>query len=373
MVALRPSSMSKDSSSCVTLSLPHNSFMGLPRVGNTRICGFPKKNAKIYHTHLRILVPIMRNTPLRLEASRESLGLTQEQNIDKANVEEEKLDKGLDLFDEMKHRFLTFKRHRYLENLDHYQSLARAQAPKFMVIACADSRVCPSYILGFQPGEAFVVRNVGNLVPPFENGPTETNAALEFSVNTLEVENILVIGHSCCGGIQALMSMEDGVQSSSFIRNWVIVGKDARLRTKAIAANLSFDQQCRHCEKFYQMTLITDPLLSSVAVESKKIEKAKVNEEKVYSSSLGSSDAIDFGIGHEFGQFLHLNSRRVRTPGYSDKKEPLVTEVNYIDFHRNLSTGCWNLPCPEACYTTFTEHHPKYSLYLIEIVICQTS
>ncbi|KAF5938340.1 hypothetical protein HYC85_022599 [Camellia sinensis] len=103
---------------------------------------------------------------------------------------------GSDLFNEMKHQFLSFKR----ENLECYENLAKSQAPKFMVIACGDSRVCLSYILGFQPREAFVVRNVANLVPPFENGPTETNAALEFAVNSLEVENILVIGHSCCGG-----------------------------------------------------------------------------------------------------------------------------------------------------------------------------
>ncbi|KAF5944267.1 hypothetical protein HYC85_018344 [Camellia sinensis] len=99
------------------------------------------------------------------------------------------------------------------ENLECYENLAKSQGSKFMVIACADSRVCPSYILGFQPGEAFVVRNVANLVPPFENGPTETNAALEFAVNSLEVENILVIGHRCCGGIRALMSMQDDVNS----------------------------------------------------------------------------------------------------------------------------------------------------------------
>ncbi|KAI7992260.1 hypothetical protein LOK49_LG12G00699 [Camellia lanceoleosa] len=103
------------------------------------------------------------------------------------------------------------------ENLECYENLAKSQAPKFMVIACADSRVCPSYILGFQPGEAFVVRNVANLVPPFVNGPTETNAALEFAVNSLEVENILVIGHSCCGGIRALMSMQDDVNSRWFM------------------------------------------------------------------------------------------------------------------------------------------------------------
>ncbi|GKV09481.1 hypothetical protein SLEP1_g20971 [Rubroshorea leprosula] len=56
-----------------------------------------------------------------------------------------------------------------------------------MVIACVDSRVCPSNILGFQPGEAFMIRNVANLVPSLESGPSETNAALEFAVNTLEV------------------------------------------------------------------------------------------------------------------------------------------------------------------------------------------
>ncbi|CAN1332307.1 Beta carbonic anhydrase 5, chloroplastic [Linum perenne] len=120
---------------------------------------------------------------------------------------------------------------------------------QFLVIACGDSRVCPSNILGFQPGEAFVVRNVANLVPPFESGPSETKAALEFAVNTLKVQNILVVGHSRCGGIRALMSMHDDVETSSFIGGWVSVGMNARTRTKAVASNLSFDNQCTHCEK----------------------------------------------------------------------------------------------------------------------------
>ncbi|RWW14062.1 hypothetical protein GW17_00022197 [Ensete ventricosum] len=124
-----------------------------------------------------------------------------------------------------------------------------------MVIACADSRVCPSNILGFQPGEAFTVRNIANLVPPFQHGASETSAALEFAVNTLEaskfhkVANILVVGHSRCGGIQALMSMKNDPGSRSFIKDWVSIGKTARLSTKAAAGNLSFEMQCRHCEK----------------------------------------------------------------------------------------------------------------------------
>ncbi|GMP86860.1 hypothetical protein CsSME_00039483 [Camellia sinensis var. sinensis] len=152
------------------------------------------------------------NPVLRLKASMEPPGLTE----GLTNSKQESIigtQNGSDLFNEMKHQFLSFKRQKFLENLECYENLAKSQAPKFMVIACADSRVCLSYILGFQPREAFVVRNVANLVPPFENGPTETNAALEFAVNSLEVENILVIGHSCCGGICALMSMQDDVNS----------------------------------------------------------------------------------------------------------------------------------------------------------------
>uniref|UniRef100_A0A5B6ZT40 Carbonic anhydrase n=1 Tax=Davidia involucrata TaxID=16924 RepID=A0A5B6ZT40_DAVIN len=229
----------------------NSSSIDLPRTSATTstIFGSQLKLPEIeQQTHLRLLNSFKTTLALRLKASREPLGVTQELT-NKKQKSVAGTQNGCDMFNEMKHRFLSFKKHKYLENLERFHNLSKSQAPKFMVIACADSRVCPSYILGFQPGEAFVVRNVANLVPPFENGPSETNAALEFSVNSLEVGNILVVGHSCCGGIRALMSMQDEVNSSSFIRSWVVVGKNARLSTKTVASNLSFDQQCRHCEK----------------------------------------------------------------------------------------------------------------------------
>ncbi|KAJ6802451.1 beta carbonic anhydrase 5, chloroplastic-like isoform X1 [Iris pallida] len=156
---------------------------------------------------------------------------------------------GEDPFEELRHRFLSFKRHICLDDAIHYQDLAQGQAPQFMVIACADSRVCPSKILGFQPGEAFTVRNIANLVPPFQHGASETSAALEFAVNSLEVPNILVVGHSRCGGIRALMSMKRENNSRSLISDWVSIAKSARLSTEAAAGNLSFEKQCSHCEK----------------------------------------------------------------------------------------------------------------------------
>ncbi|XP_050377041.1 beta carbonic anhydrase 5, chloroplastic-like isoform X4 [Argentina anserina] len=134
-------------------------------------------------------------------------------------------------FGELKDRFLSFKKQKFLKESEHFQNLAQVQDPKFMVIACADSRVCPSNILGFQPGEALMIRNVANLVPPFE------------------VENIFVIGHSSCAGIETLMTMQDDGDSSSFTHRWVVNAKVAKLRTKAATLHLSFDQQCRYCEK----------------------------------------------------------------------------------------------------------------------------
>ncbi|XP_057493522.1 beta carbonic anhydrase 5, chloroplastic-like isoform X1 [Actinidia eriantha] len=232
-----------------SLSLLHSKLSSIRTSDSaSTIFGSQLKSGEIEKTHLRLLVSFRSNPALSLKALRESPELTQELTNNKPKSIEETQD-GSNLFNEMKHRFLNFKKRKFLENSKHFQNLAMGQAPKFMVISCADSRVCPSNILGFQPGEAFVVRNVANLVPTYESGPSETNAALEFAVTSAEVENILVIGHSCCGGIRALMSMQDEVNTSSFISSWVLVGKNARLSTKAAASNLSLDQQCRHCEK----------------------------------------------------------------------------------------------------------------------------
>ncbi|KAJ4851197.1 hypothetical protein Tsubulata_024370 [Turnera subulata] len=212
------------------------------------IFGSKAKSGATERAQLRLWAVPKRGPGLKLQAAKEPPELTKQIKEDKLEVPTV-TESSTDLFDELKQRFLSFKKNKYMENLERYENLSKGQAPKFMVIACADSRVCPSSILGFQPGEAFVVRNVANMVPPYENGPTETNAALEFAVNSLKVGNILVIGHSRCGGIRALMSMHDDVETSSLIGSWVSNGMHARLRTKTAASHLSFDRQCKHCEK----------------------------------------------------------------------------------------------------------------------------
>ncbi|CAL5434322.1 unnamed protein product [Camellia sinensis] len=178
------------------------------------------------------------SSALRLKASKESPGLTEGLTNNKQKSCLAGTQNGSDLFNEMKHRFLSFKKHKFLKNLECFQNLAKVQAPKGLSLL--HPRVSTRRSLCSAMWRIWCLH--------LRNGPSETNAALEFSVNSLEVENILVIGHSCCGGIRALMSVQDKV-NSSFIQSWVVVGKNARLSTKAAASNLNFDQQCRHCEK----------------------------------------------------------------------------------------------------------------------------
>ncbi len=110
---------------------------------------------------------------------------------------------------------------------------ALGQSPKVMVIACSDSRVSPSIVMRAELGDIFLVSNVANIVPPYRPGKGthhSTSSALEFAVGTLGVEDIVVMGHSGCGGIHSLLNGApitlDG--EYSFIRQWVEIIKDAR-------------------------------------------------------------------------------------------------------------------------------------------------
>ena len=96
------------------------------------------------------------------------------------------------------------------------------QKPEVMVVACCDSRVDPSLILQCDPGDLFIVRNVANIVPPYEadEGHHGTSAALEFGVCYLHVKHLIILGHSQCGGIEALLN-EAQLKQNDFITRWV--------------------------------------------------------------------------------------------------------------------------------------------------------
>ena len=125
------------------------------------------------------------------------------------------------------------------------------QSPKTLIIGCSDSRVDPALISSASPGELFVVRNVANLVPPYESanlGFHGVSAAIEFAVCNLKVENIVILGHRQCGGIRALMLGDQKVENS-FVGRWVSIARNARDRILARLGKEDFETQCIECEK----------------------------------------------------------------------------------------------------------------------------
>ncbi len=150
-------------------------------------------------------------------------------------------------------------RERYFAKEQHiFEKLAsEGQQPKTMVISCSDSRVDPSIILSCSPGDIFVARNVANLVPPFHDKPRNNSigAALEFAVRFLQVQNIIVLGHSHCGGIKALLeSKEDKTQSESsqeerFIYDWVKIAEPVKNTVLENYNAKPFKEQAKACEE----------------------------------------------------------------------------------------------------------------------------
>ena len=128
--------------------------------------------------------------------------------------------------DESENALLTgyrrFREQRWPQERAEYETLASGQKPHTLVVACSDSRADPALIFDAAPGELFVVRNVANLVPPYQpDGQLHgVSAALEFGVRALEVSRIVVMGHAYCGGVHAMLNGAPET-CSDFVAPWV--------------------------------------------------------------------------------------------------------------------------------------------------------
>jgi carbonic anhydrase len=131
--------------------------------------------------------------------------------------------------------YSRFRTEHWLHEKERWETLKTGQKPRTMVIACSDSRVDPTTIFDSSPGEMFVVRNIANLVPPFEigGGRHGVSAALEFAVTQINVAEIMVMGHGACGGVAAAMTRvfeHSPAGEGGFIAHWIDLLDDARDR-----------------------------------------------------------------------------------------------------------------------------------------------
>ena len=147
--------------------------------------------------------------------------------------------------------FRTFQKDYFGSENSQFETLKQGQSPKTMIIGCSDSRVDPAILTNCAPGDIFTVRNVANLVPPYEEdgGRHGVSAALEFAVCHLEVEHIIVLGHSQCGGINALMAGNCGGKGDSFISSWMSIATPVRKKVLAELAGKDPQLQQRAAEQ----------------------------------------------------------------------------------------------------------------------------
>ena len=144
--------------------------------------------------------------------------------------------------------FKRFRAEYFQEQRARFERLAeRGQRPRYAIITCSDSRIDTTRIFDAVPGEIFLIRNIANLVAPYQPDDRQhsTSAAIEYAVRFLKVGQFVILGHAGCGGISALLDPPQ--QPTDFVGNWLQIARPARERVLA-DASLSPEQRQRQCE-----------------------------------------------------------------------------------------------------------------------------
>lgn len=158
-----------------------------------------------------------------------------------------------------------------------YELVKEGQKPKILFISCCDSRVVPNLITNTDPGDMFIVRNVGNFIPP--HSPDDkfhsTAAAIEYAVSHLKVSEIIVCGHSHCGAIHELYKDNNDHHAFVHITKWLELGAKAKNYVNLVMPDATLEKKLVATEKisvFFQLTnLLTYPEVK------KRVDEGKLN------------------------------------------------------------------------------------------------
>lgn len=123
-----------------------------------------------------------------------------------------------------------FREDYFKKEEEFFKRLSKGQSPEVLFVTCADSRVDPALVTQSRPGELFIVRNVGNIIPPFDalNDNNSVAGAIEFAVLSLKVNDIIICGHSNCGAIDALYKGEEEMKDMPHFRNWLDIARPVK-------------------------------------------------------------------------------------------------------------------------------------------------
>lgn len=161
---------------------------------------------------------------------------------------------------------IDFRQKSMADYRNRFAKLALRQSPDALFVACCDSRVVPNTFASSDPGDLFVLRNIGNLIPPYPNNyveGTSVSAAIEFSLSSLQVSDIIVCGHSECGAMQALLKKTGDIEKQPYLKTWLeyaassykrfqdtIHNKDNKITPVNVLSQINVLQQLDHLKTY---------------------------------------------------------------------------------------------------------------------------
>ncbi len=203
--------------------------------------------------------------------------------------------------------FNIFKATTYQNKKDIIRHLLdQGQKPTTMVISCVDIRVSPNEIFATNPGDLFILNNLGGLVPKYETtGIHGILSAIEYGVTVLEVENIVVLGHAKCDSIKMMLDDQDNKknkQLSESMRTWLEVAKEAREAVQKNMAGRAIEDQQQYCEHeslvVSMRNLLTYPYI---------VERMKKNKLNVYGVHFNIESGEILGFNPQTQDFVSLS------------------------------------------------------------------
>lgn len=195
-----------------------------------------------------------------------------------------------------------FQANYFARNRALFEELAEGQRPETLFITCSDSRVDPNLLTASRPGELFIVRNVGNIVPDVHGGPIGgVSAAIEYAVEVLAVGQIIICGHTGCGALDAILNPER-MAHLPFVKRWL--GESAALPALLAERYGHLDPQARMLAGVQENVLMQLENLRSFEFVSRRLENGSLSVSGwVY--DIGSGAVFDYDPHAQ--QFLELS------------------------------------------------------------------
>lgn len=236
-----------------------------------------------------------------------------------------------------------FKANYFSTHLELFEQLAHGQKPRVLFITCSDSRIDPNLITQTEVGELFVIRNAGNIIPPYNAANGGEGAAVEYAIHALGIEQIVVCGHSHCGAMKGLLQLSKLQEEMPLVHDWL---KHAEATRRLIKENYGNTQG----EELLEITIAENVLTQIDNLKTYPVVHSKLYQGKlkiygwIYHLETGEVLAYD-PVSHAYlppqSQLLDDEAEVELAPGQftSTNAPPVACELPYQHYEHQAVAG----------------------------------